>query len=305
MSAEGGQDRRSWRKQFVLLAALSCSAVVCGLAAPSVLKALAQTGATTASNPTGDPIAALARISDYEKARWHPLHFPPAIATATNEQCLACHKEILSNKVRPTAPAGVSAATSLAWYQTLDTYSGDQQSFHARHLATPYANEVMNLSCNFCHRGHDPREEAPGSSATTAKVGEVTLRKQVDPQATCLLCHGRFPNEVMEGLDQPWPAMRANFETADQPNGCLTCHAETYRTVRHQVKYLKADNIEKLAKSSSDVCYGCHGGRAWYRLSYAYPRHRWPDMPKKIPAWAKSRPTTSDARYSLPAPPAQ
>ena len=85
---------------------------------------------------------------DYEKARWHPLHFKPAIDSAKDEQCLACHQAVLERRVRETSPAGVTASDSLAWYQTLGTYSGEQETFHRRHLATDYAQQVMQLRCN-------------------------------------------------------------------------------------------------------------------------------------------------------------
>lgn len=240
-----------------------------------------------------EAIAALSKITDYEAARWHPLHFKPAIDTASNEQCLACHQEVLTHKVRPRSPAGVEAAQSIAWYQTLDTYTGSQDTFHERHLTSDFAKQVMSLKCTFCHQGNDVREEAPGASAT-AGPATFALRKVVNPTETCLLCHGRFPSEYMEGLEGPWHKLRENFESADVPNGCLVCHTEQFRTNRHKVNYLKADAIEKAAKSSSDVCFGCHGGRAWYRNTYPYPRHSWPGMDAaNVPEWAKSRPTES------------
>ena len=37
---------------------------------------------------------------DYQAAKWDPIHFQPAIDTATNEQCLACHEEMLTRKPR-------------------------------------------------------------------------------------------------------------------------------------------------------------------------------------------------------------
>lgn len=280
-----------------------------GRIVPAVLAALALTGAAwAAEKPAGTQTvaantpAALGKIKDYEQARWHPLHVKPAIDTATNEQCLACHQEILKGKVRETSPAGLKAANATAWYQTLDTYTGAQETFHARHLTTPFAKQVMNLQCNFCHQGADPRDKAPGSSAAAQPAGAFTLRKTVNPMETCLRCHGQFPYQNMTGLDQPWHLLRENMETPEAPNGCMTCHAEMFRTVRHQVTYLKPDAIEAAAKTgSSDSCYGCHGGRSWYRTSYPYPRHPWPGMDPAVPDWAKDRPTESDARFRLPA----
>lgn len=235
------------------------------------------------------------------RATYSPLHFKPAIGTATDEQCLACHKEILDDRVRDTSPAGLKAANAKAWYQRLATYEGDQETFHRRHLVTPLAKKLMNLKCNTCHEGHDPREEAPGSSASQPQeTTAFTLRKQVNPETTCLKCHGQMPAKEIMGLPGPWSEVKDMFQ-----NDCLTCHA-AFRTNRHQVNYLKADAIEEAAKAGQadktggDVCYGCHGGRAWYRIAYPYPRHPWPGMPTEVPDWAKNRPTQSEARFTQP-----
>lgn len=254
--------------------------------------------------------AVLARAAkgDYERAKWDPIHFKPAIDYATDQACLVCHKEVLETKPRAASPAGVKASEVEAWYQTLDTYAGAQEKFHWRHISSPYAQQVMKLSCNFCHQGNDPREESPHVSTVAAKASDwrggapnFTLRKMVNPSETCLRCHGSYPGEIM-GLPAKWQETRESLETPETPNGCLTCHAEQFRTVRHQVNYLKADAIEAAAKDSSDVCFGCHGGRQWYRISYPYPRHPWTGMPDDLPDWAKDRPKTSDPRFALPIP---
>ena len=233
---------------------------------------------------------------DLLRATYDPIHFQPAIASATDAQCLACHKEVLEDRVRETSPAGLKANASKAWYQQLSSYQGEQETFHRRHLVTPLARELMNLSCNTCHQGHDPREEAPGSSATAAPQAsaDFTLRKQVNVETTCLKCHGQMNSAVM-GLPAAWPASKEMFG-----NSCLTCHA-AIRTNRHQVSYLKAAAIEAAGASNADTCYGCHGGRAWYRLNYPYPRHAWDGMSTEVPDWARDRPTVSEARFQLPA----
>ncbi len=243
---------------------------------------------------------------DYERARFHPIHFPPMIEQASNEECLVCHQEIMDNKPLQSSPAGVPASDTMAWYQTLATYDGEQASFHFRHLQSDYAKQVMNLECTFCHQGNDPREESPdmmrGRPAFSASdTPEFTLRKMVNPSTTCLRCHGAMPDpENIMGLPGAWPEARQDFEDEETPNGCLTCHGEYgYRTNRHNVSYLNAANIEDLATASSDVCYGCHGGRQWYRISYPYPRHPWPDMDPETPDWALDRPTQSDPAYQL------
>lgn len=231
-----------------------------------------------------------AASSNYYEAKWNQIHFKPNIDKATNEDCLKCHQEIFDRKIRTESIAGVKATDTKAWYQTLDTYEGNQETFHTRHLNTAYSKQVMDLKCNTCHQGNDPREEAKGSHITTYPNNDFTLRKSVNPD-TCLKCHGQFNYEVM-ALPGPWHESSEMFG-----NDCLSCHS-AIRTNRHQVNYLNADNIEKLAQDKgADVCYGCHGGRAWYRISYPYPRHSWEGMPEETPEWAKNRPTKSEARF--------
>lgn len=271
-------------------------AILAGLGLGTWIKA--HPAAPRAGQPAAVTAAPAASGKDLLRATYDPIHFQPAIAGASDEQCLACHREILDDKVRPVSPAGLKAAGSQAWYQRLSTYSGEQDTFHRRHLVTPLAKEVMNLSCTTCHQGHDPREEAPGSSATGTpqSTTDFTLRKQVNVATTCLKCHGPMPVQLM-GLPGPWPESKEMFG-----NNCLTCHA-AIRTTRHQVTYLKAAAIEEAGKKNADVCYGCHGGRAWYRIPYPYPRHAWDGMSPDLPDWAKDRPTQSEARFRLPAKP--
>jgi len=230
--------------------------------------------------------------SDYLRAVYSPLHFRPAIDTASDEQCLACHREVIENKVRTVSPAGQKSELMRAWYQQTPTYEGGQDTFHRRHLATPLAKQLMNLRCNTCHLGHEPREEAQGAAADSARQDDTafTLRKQVNPETSCLKCHGQLPWQLM-GLPGPWEEHKTTFG-----NNCQTCHA-AIRTKRHEVSYLNAAAIEQAGKNGADACYGCHGGRAWYRIAYPYARTPWPDMPAEVPAWAKDRPTRSDARF--------
>ena len=230
--------------------------------------------------------AQAAQQSTYDQARWDPIHFKPAIESATDEQCLACHKEVLEPSVLAASPAGVKTADALAWYQTLETYEEPQETFHRRHLVTPYAKRVMALMCTTCHQGNDPREEAAGSAADTDPT--LTLRKMVDPNV-CLMCHAPYNWQVMN-MPGPWSEHRDTFQT------CMACHAG-FRTNRHQVNFLKAEEIEKVGNENADSCYGCHGGRAWYRIHYPYPRHDWEGMPPEVPDWAKSRPKQSDPRF--------
>ena len=256
-----------------------------------------------------DAIAALeaaVKGLDYQRARYHPIHFKGNIESATNGECLVCHSEVLGTNVRDASPAGLKNDASIAWYQTLATYDGTQQTFHQRHMTTPYAQAVMKLDCNFCHKGNDPREEAPDMQPNinvfpASAETNFTLRKMVNPSETCLLCHGAMPDPVnIMGLAGPWHEARVDLETAETPNGCLTCHGELFRTNRHNVNYLNAATIEDLATESSDVCFGCHGGRSWYRISYPYPRHPWPGMDPAVPEWAANRPAESKPEHQLP-----
>jgi nitrate/TMAO reductase-like tetraheme cytochrome c subunit len=269
-----------------VVAAMAASALLAGM---FVAHQASQATRPAAGSPTA---GALQTHPDYLRAAYSPLHFKPAIDMARDEQCLACHQEVLTDKVRERSPAGQNAQAVKAWYQQLDTYEGEQDTFHRRHLVTPLAKRLMNLRCNTCHQGHDPREEAP--SPPTGVGAGYTLRKQVDPETICLKCHGQMGWENM-GLPGPWEEAKEAFQ-----NNCLICHA-TIRTVRHQVIYLNAAAIEEAGKSGADACHGCHGGRAWYRIAYPYPRHAWPGMPEQVPDWAKGRPAESEARFRFAA----
>ena len=227
--------------------------------------------------------------ADYQRATYDPIHFKPAIDKATNTQCLACHAEVLEASVRNESTAGVKASQSKAWYQQVSTYQGEQDTFHRRHMSTAYAKQVMNLQCNTCHQGNDPRDEAAGTSASNQNH-RLTLRKMASAEATCLMCHGTMNSEIM-GLPEPWPKSKATFQ-----NNCLLCHA-AIRTNRHNVNYLNAAEIEKAGSKSSDVCYGCHGARPWYRISFPFARNKWEGMAPDVPDWAKNRPTTSEPRF--------
>lgn len=242
----------------------------------------AHAASTTTAATSGKP--------DYQAAKYDPIHFKPAIETATDAQCLACHQEVLEPSLRANSPAGVAADQVAAWYQQTSTYSGAQDTFHRRHMTSPLAKELMNMRCITCHQGNDPRDENPGSSSTVQT--DLTLRKMVDPEKICLRCHAQMNWQVM-GLPDHWSTSKEMFQ-----NNCLLCHS-AIRTVRHQVNYLNAEAIEEAAAKpdGGDVCFGCHGGRAWYRIGFPYPRHPWPDMVPGTPEWAKDRMTESEPRF--------
>ena len=56
-----------------------------------------------------DQTGAMPDEPDYQRGIYSPLHFKPAIETATDEQCLACHQDILDRQVLEASPAGVTA----------------------------------------------------------------------------------------------------------------------------------------------------------------------------------------------------
>jgi len=225
----------------------------------------------------------------YDSARWDKIHQKPFIDKASNADCLECHQEILDRNVRQETQAGLKTIDTLAWYQTLDTYEGEQKTFHQRHLVTPLANELMDLKCNTCHQGNDLREESiiPPDEKNTSR----TQRKHVSPNI-CLMCHGKMNVQVM-GIPGSWEESGKLFN-----DDCLTCHT-VFRTNRHNVNFLNAEAIEASAKINKDTCFGCHGGRSWFRISFPYPRNEWQGMPEKTPEWAKGRSTESNPRFLL------
>lgn len=242
------------------------------------------------TSPTAPPAPQVSTIKDFQNDRWNPIHFKPAIDKASNKQCLECHANVLTDEVLKVSPAGVKATESLAWYQTLDTYEGEQQTFHQRHLTSKTAKQLMDLKCSTCHQGHDPSVEI----SYLVQSGQVNqdIRKLVKPEV-CWLCHGGLDATTMAGLAGTWPEIRGIYN-----NDCMICHT-IFRTTRHQVNYLKADAIEEAGKTKDDSCYGCHGGRAWYQKGYPYPRNPWEGMPLVVPDWAKDRPTKSEARFLI------
>jgi hypothetical protein len=261
--------------------------------APAAEPSTATTKTTAAPQPeapaTPTVAAAPPITSDYQSARYDPIHFKPAIDKATDADCLKCHQEVLDTNTRDASPAGLKKVSTLAWYQTLDTYDGEQMTFHQRHLTAPFIKKVATMSCTTCHQGNNPRDEVSNTAADSPT--DLTMRKMVDPN-TCLMCHGQFPYQNM-GLPGPWHESGVGFQ-----NNCLLCHA-AIRTTRHKVNFLNAAGIEQEGVANSDSCYGCHGGRAWYRTSFPYPRHAWPGAGATVPEWAKDRPTESDLRFLI------
>lgn len=171
-------------------------------------------------------------------------------------RCRVCHGHLLEHEPRASSPAGLGAAEAGAWYQRLDTYAGAQATFHWRHRKSPYAEKVMRMQCQTCHAGRDPREPALRKDDPHFPTA---LRKRVNP-TLCLNCHGRFPDHSA-AFRGSWTQARGEFA-----GNCLVCHqADAAR--RHRSPLLERAAIERLGARSGDVCYGCHGGRAWYAVS--------------------------------------
>jgi cytochrome c2 len=182
-------------------------------------------------------------------------------------------------------PAGVKTEDTLAWYQTVDTYEGEQQTFHWRHLVSDAAQALMNLKCNTCHQGHNGNKEV--SSNSHERYRQSAMLKEVDPEI-CLMYHGAFDFKLMLGMAKPWEESRDVFN-----NNCMVCHT-LFRTNAHDVNYLNKEVIEQAGIEDGEVCYG---GRSWYRIPYPYARNPWPGMPLIVPDWAKDRPTASQPRF--------
>ena len=160
------------RRFFILLACLATTAAVAGALFHNPLW---QAIAASEVPPSATAVAAQARAvtADLQRATWDELHRFPQSAAAGDQACLSCHQEVLERRPRAQSPAGLKSSDALAWYQTLDTYAGEQETFHWRHTRSPMAQTVMNLGCSFCHQAHDPREESPHAMRTDAR-GAVT-----------------------------------------------------------------------------------------------------------------------------------
>lgn len=231
-------------------------------------------------------------VKDLYVDRMDPVHFPPEIFQTKDSKCLQCHSDLMEKKVLARSPSGISSSGKLAWYQYTSTYEGSQMMFHSRHRDSPLSRQLMNLECRFCHRGNDP---LPGEFSTSSKMRNPVLRKSVSAEKICLRCHGTFPFSIM-GLPGDWGEIKDHYS-----GNCLTCHS-TIRTNRHNVSYLNAGEIERKAMENPEVCYGCHGGRAWYRSSYPYPRNPWPGMPgmpEKTSDRAMPGPGKSEALFRI------
>lgn len=198
----------------------------------------------------------------YERARLSDVHIDSAKKGIQDSACLACHQEIFD--AEGAVLAAIDPAIDLSklkpWYQDVTTYQGPQLRFHYRHLKTPLATSIMDLSCVFCHENTEVRATYPGEDSGGS------FRKQVSGE-TCLLCHGQFP----QAHRMSWPAL----QTAVGGQDCLACHnAETLRNVVKKVDYLQADKIVAQGQDNAALCYGCHGGRAWYQKAVDHQQLR-------------------------------
>lgn len=192
-------------------------------------------------------------------------------------RCRVCHGQLLVAP-RAESPAGLASDDAMAAYQRLTTYAGGQENFHWRHRDSPYARQMMRIQCQDCHPGRDPRQPA---LARDDPRHPRMLRKQVDP-VLCVNCHGRFPDH-RTAFAGNWMQARAAFA-----GNCLVCHAADAGR-RHASTLLAGAEIERQGAASGDVCYGCHGGRAWYAVSANAIRGRPGDLHVDAQAAAHTR----------------
>ena len=85
------------RTGFVILALVTAAVLVGGIAGWQMRQRVVT--APVAAAPA--PVAG----KDILRATYDPIHFRPAIETARDAQCLACHREVLEDKLRDASPA--------------------------------------------------------------------------------------------------------------------------------------------------------------------------------------------------------
>jgi hypothetical protein len=182
------------------------------------------------------------------RASYSPLHFKPAIDTATDAQCLACHKEVLEDKPRVASPAGVRAADSIAWYQRTSTYSGEQDSF-----PSPAPGDADGAGLDEPALHHLPSGPGPArGSAGLLGDGDAPDRSPASPCASRSI--RKPPASSATASFRPrrsWacPARGPRSRTCSRTTA-WRCHA-AIRTNRHQVSYLNADAIEAAAREGT------------------------------------------------------
>ena len=95
----------------------------------------------------------------YDQARWDPIHFKPAIDQATNEDCLACHQDVMERKVRTQTPAGLNWAIgvivlAMIYYVALTPRLALGMALYvALNLATILALEETGLPLAYVYAG--------------------------------------------------------------------------------------------------------------------------------------------------------
>lgn len=88
-----------WFKFFSRLSAFLAAAIALSACQESVMPpASTVASAASAAAPAATPAAA--KPASYHAAKYDPIHFKPAIEKATDQQCLACHAEVLKPSVR-------------------------------------------------------------------------------------------------------------------------------------------------------------------------------------------------------------
>ena len=145
--------------------------------------------------------------------------------------------------------------------------------------------------------GYDVSRLMVGARGTLGLLTEISLKVLPVAPAEATLFFALEQHEALEHLHrwggEPLP-LNASCWVMDDSTPNVAPKPSLYVRLRGAVAA-----VEAAGQKNGDVCYGCHGGRAWYRIAYPYPRHAWEGMAPEIPDWAKARPTESEARFRI------
>jgi hypothetical protein len=159
------------------------------------------------------------------RASYSPLHFKPAIESATDAQCLACHKEVLDDNPALASPAGLRAADSLAWYQQTEHLQRRAGQLPSPPSGDADGEAVDEPQLHHLPPGPGPARRSPGllgdgNAANRCRIHAAQAGQSRDdlPQV---------PRPVSRQGDHG-PAGAVAGEAKDMfQNDCLGCHARS------------------------------------------------------------------------------
>jgi len=253
---------------------------------------------------------------------------PPAKADAKRGKelflqkgCLACHQH------RPYEPSSVQQSDREHLNPNYKpdpaaTYAPETFPESARNFAkADYGPNLGNLAAKFQHEPdkgqkwlsnwiHNPEKYHPKSLMPNL---QLAFQDAADIAAWLISVPGDWPVSVEVSSVQDKPVAGAldelvklyvskgGYKSKDNKTSTVTLSEVDgfveKLSVDDQLYFLGEKTIGRLG------CFGCHGGRSWYRISYPYPRHAWPLMDAEtVPDWATDRPTESKPEYQLPTP---